>query len=273
MKNPFKSIIEKHPEIITKGKTTDELIDEIHESFFTEVDKLLAEAKISLSLDTDKQSLIDKCQRLKGLGFTNTKEVIEAEKELSRLKVLKNENEKKSHIIDAINYFSVKYPQYKFITEESVLKICQKYGLIYGGIERFIGDVPEENLRRIEEFKINEEDGCYLEITRGFRFNDTYTTISHKLYIDGKNSKDRNDLSRLMNTQTNYSECGLEIAAPKSDFNMEGMEVKDFKLSKIEIPDPVVLKPVMFNEKKHYLIVTAWGKEARDIDVINEKSN
>ena len=65
----------------------------------------------------------------------------------------------------------------------------------------------------------------------------------------------------------------LEIAAPLKDFNMDEMEVKDFKLSKIEIPDPVVLKPVLFNGKKHYLIVTAWGIEASYSLVVNERFN
>lgn len=63
-------------------KNIKEVIEEIHETFYTEVDRLLAEAKISKSLDTDKQDLIDKCTRLKSLGFTNTKEVKEAELEL-----------------------------------------------------------------------------------------------------------------------------------------------------------------------------------------------
>jgi len=49
------------------------IIEEIHESFFTEVDKLLQEANISNSLDTNKQALLEKCERLKQIGFTNTK--------------------------------------------------------------------------------------------------------------------------------------------------------------------------------------------------------
>ena len=51
------------------------------------------------------------------------------------------------------------------------------------------------------------------------------------------------------------------------------MELKDFKLSKIEIPDPVVLQPVMFNKTKYYLIVTAWGDEASDELVVNQNHN
>ena len=51
------------------------------------------------------------------------------------------------------------------------------------------------------------------------------------------------------------------------------MELKNFKLSKIEIPDPVVLKPVFFKGMKHYLIVTAWGLEASDELVANQNHN
>lgn len=36
-----------------------------------------------------------------------------------------------------------------------------------------------------------------------------------------------------------------------------------------EIPDPVVLYPV----REGYLIVTAWGDEASDPDVVNEVNN
>ena len=69
--------------------------------------------------------------------------------------------------------------------------------------------------------------------------------------------------------------CPLEIAAPLEDFNMKGAELKDFKISNIpiKIPDPVVLKPVIFNNNKYYLIVTAWGKEASDEIVVNSKFN
>lgn len=71
----------------------------------------------------------------------------------------------------------------------------------------------------------------------------------------------------------NYLKSPLEIAAPLKDFNMKDYELKDFKLSKIEIPDPVVLQPVLFKNKKFYLILSAWGQEASDESVINNKFN
>ena len=70
-----------------------------------------------------------------------------------------------------------------------------------------------------------------------------------------------------------YRKCSLEIAAPIKDFNLDASEVKDFKISDIVIPDPVVLQPVHFEGKKHYLIVTAWGLEAEDDLVINPTNN
>src|ERR1700721_504893 len=110
-----KSVEVVEPKAVFKGKTTNEVIEEIHETFYTEVDRLLDDALKSNSLDTDKQELIDKCNRLKRLGFTNTHEVKETEKEITRLHNLKRENETKQNLIEAINYFRFKYPTYKFI--------------------------------------------------------------------------------------------------------------------------------------------------------------
>lgn len=259
------------------AKTNKEIIEEIHESFYTEVDKLLSEAKISKSLDTDKQDLIDKCNRLKALGFTNTKEVKEAELEIKRLNQLKIENETKKGLIEAINYFSFKYPNYKFITEDSVKKICEKYSLVYGGIDRYIGTVPDKNLKHIEEFKIKDEDiACIYE--KAYRGHwSMHKTVESLEY---HNLKDL-ELHRKIHPNTyhdyhysiDFNRCPMEIAAPVKDFNMSQAEVKDFKISKIEIPDPVVLQPVVYSNQKYYLIVTAWGEEASDELVVNQKMN
>jgi hypothetical protein len=260
-----------------KTKTTEELIEEIHENFFTEVDRLLAEAKISRSLDTDKQDLIDKCERLKNLGFTNTKEVKEAEKEIERLRKLKQENEEKKTLIEAIEYFSTRYPQYKFITEESVLKICQKYNLVYGEISRYTGDVPEKNLKHIEQFNVDVKDECFIYERKFISFGQRERTMEKRYITDKKyneiNKRREESMHFDMYSHGINMKCPLEIAAPVKDFNMEGMEVKNYKLSKIEIPDPVVLKPVIFRGQKHYLIVTAWGEEANDEIVVNQNFN
>lgn len=260
--------------VMLMTRSNNEIIEEIHNSFYTEVDKLLAESKISKSLDTDKQDLIDKCTRLKNLGFTNTKEVKEAELEIKRIEALKIENENKTSLIQAINYFSFKYPHYKFITEDSVKKICEKYNLIYGTIDRYIGTVPSKNLKQMEDFYIKDVDKAAISYSEIFGMGRIIDIKYHSV----------SDMNKVGNTNQRYNHgfggsidhneiCPLEIAAPLSDFNMEKYEVKNFKLSKIEIPDPVVLQPVVYNNQKYYLIVTAWGLESEDELVVNQNNN
>lgn len=259
-------------------KTKNQIIDEIHESFYTEVDRLLESAKIAHSLDTDKQALIDKRDRLRALGFTSTKEGVEAGKEVRRLSDLKAENSKKKELIVVINYFSFKYPNYKFITEDSVKKICQKYGLIYSKVGRYKGDVPENNLKHIEKFKIKEIDECYHHACQDLKSVDLFVEeyidfLQAKKLMDEKKDPDYYPGSLGICLAEIANKCPLEIAAPKDDFDMSGMEIKDFKLSKIQVPNPIVLKPVIFHNQKYYLIVTAWGQEAGDELVINQRFN
>ncbi len=265
-------------------KTINEVIEEIHETFYTEVDRLLELAKIETPLDTN-QNLIYKAERLKTLGFTNTREVKEAENEVERLKKLRIDNEAKKTLIEAINYFSFKYPNYKFITEESVKKICKKYNLVYGEINQYIGTVPDENLKHIEDFKVHEYDECffYEEFYYSSKSQDPiskskgYKTVEHFKDIedqfvdpDSNYNRKRNgargdDSSPYYLYMVTNIKCPLEIVAPLKDFNTRP-EVLEFQIS---VPDPIVLKPIIFNNQKHYLIVTAWGLEASDELIVN----
>lgn len=275
------------------NKTTKEIVEEIHETFYSEVDRLLADAKILKPLETDKQDLIDKSTRLKSLGFVNTSDVYKSEEEIKRLRSLELENQIKNDLHEAINYFSFKYPQYKFITEQSVRKICEKYNLVYSEVSNYISDVPDINLEHIENFKIEEFDECFQKeiqfIGLSLGNNKDVKYISFETFkketapftFDPKEEafdvhirmqmQQRKSMSRYFSQQ--YLKSPLEICAPIKDFKKDLMELKDFKLSKIEIPDPIVLKPVFFKGKKHYLIVTAWGDEASDELVLNQNHN
>jgi hypothetical protein len=50
---------------------------------------------------------------------------------------------------------------------------------------------------------------------------------------------------------------------------LKGTQIVD----KVEIPDPIVLKPVCYKKRKYFLIVTAWGLEAADELVVNPNHN
>lgn len=155
--------------IFQKKKTTQELVEEIHHTFYTEVDRLLAAAKIITPIDVENNYKLKKMNRLIGVGFMNSIEVAEAKAEVARLDVIDKENKAKQELAEVINYFSFRYPNYKFITEESVKKICEKYNLVYGTIDRYIGTVPSKNLTHIEQFRVNDEDRMAIEQNTSFR--------------------------------------------------------------------------------------------------------
>ena len=260
-------------------KSMNDMVLEIHDTFYTEVDRLHKQASIVKEIEVKDKELIAKAKRLKGLGFFNTKEVIQANIELEKIKAVKIENEKNKDLIDAINFFSMEYPLYKFITVESVKKICEKYNLIYGPIDRYLGDVPEKNLKQIEQFKIKEDFHCWAE-ERYYSWVSLSNINNNISYLDvnkaKKREKDYNNYksSYGSNTIITFSKCPLEIAAPIKDFDTKGMEVVDHKLAKkIEIPYPVVLCPVIFRDVRYFLIITAWGLEASDEIIVNQNFN
>lgn len=235
------------------------LVAEIHESFNTEVAKLLAEAKIMKSTATDYDVLIKKSERLKKLGFSNTSECIKANGEIERLLVLVKENKNKETIIEVINFCSMHYPNYKFITEESVQKICAKYGLVYTIVSKYKGIVPDANLLAIENFKLKDDH-------QGWCVHNRYDVTWERIYSERKAAA----LSFRKPVKAQF-----EIAAPVKDFDLSSEERKKIKNGKVnlDIPDPIVLSPFMFKEQKYYLVVTAWGLEASDESVVNQKFN
>lgn len=246
-------------ETISNDKQSDDMsniIQEIHTSFYSEVDRLLeyANVKQEITFDTSK------AKRLKSLGFTNAEnveEILYTESEILK------ENHNKEQLIQAIDYFSSKYPLYKFITEDSVRRICEKYNLIYGSVHNYIGDVPDKNLSHIENFKIDEEDCLYYKKDKSLFLRD-YTSNE----CDYSYFKTASPYSHYVCTKAPF-----EIVAPEKDFNTKNIKIENHKLSKRVILDPVVLHPVFYNYKKYYLIVTAWGDEASDPEVINPNNN
>ena len=116
---------------------------EVHNEFELAGEKLLTEAK--KHLDSTKIFNEQKVNLLKKFGFTKTKEVVETEQKIE----LKRKN---AEIMEYILYYSKQYPFNKFITEESVMNICKKYGLVFGDVCDFTGFVPGEKLELISQF-------------------------------------------------------------------------------------------------------------------------
>ncbi len=236
-----------------KPKVYSSDIEEIHHAFESSSDKLLEEANEIFKRGEEKS--VDKAKRLSNFGFSNAREV------KTGLTIVK-EVELTKETIKVINYYRKKYPKYKFITEENVAKICGKYGLVCGETFSFKGFVPEKNLIDIENFSLQKEDE---EVLIGSE--DTCSNVGSINWDGGKEAELYPSIRKRV-TKTKP----LFICAPLKDMNLTNKRINSsYRLEEIPkvIPDPIVLKEV----KGGFLIVTAWGDEASDPLVVNEKHN
>jgi hypothetical protein len=145
---PMKNVLENFKTKIF-GNRYPGVVYKIHREFYTASDKLLKEAN-EIIAKAAKVSL-KKSERLEKLGFVKVKEVKESKEIMESVDFTKKMSE-------IIQMYSLKYPNNKFIIEEDVKKICEKYNLVFGNIEDFTGFVPEKNLQEIEAFQLREED-------------------------------------------------------------------------------------------------------------------
>jgi hypothetical protein len=287
----FKRKPKAEKELMESPEMTTVTVEQIHEEFNTAADKLLNEAKnIIAGIDADS---VKKSERMKRLGFTSSVEVVNGEKSKETL----SKNEAVSNTI--IDY-SRRYPLYKFITHEDVIRVCNKYNLVAAPVSCYIGTVPEKNLKQIEEFSVNLKDVPTLVTVSNVVFYNSESDSEKKKYTEAVNNlfpkevtgyspyaglesivKDEvrkafgleMSLNTVQGSMTNKRE--MIMCAPPKEFNLEGLGVKNGVLTKptkkatFTCEDPVVLQRVFGG----YLIVTAWGPEASDPLVVNEKMN
>ncbi len=263
--------------LFMKEKKYPKVVEEIHNEFFLASETLLKEAENVLQESKSKD--INKGLRLLKLGFKQVGQAVKAKEIETAIVISKADKE-------LVFYYRKNYPLYKFITEEQVKNICHKYNLVCGNVGLFRGFIPERNLIHVENFKapkgkdtpeysvvVNENNTNYhpglLELSNSDKRQ--IETLKGEVFImnlhDGKQYYDP------INGQ--YDKIGkcdnsLKICAPIKDMDTTGMENSEgFKIIKISPPDPIVLQPV----KGGYLIVTAWGDEASDPDIINPVNN
>jgi hypothetical protein len=129
-------------------KSNVELIEDIHNEVYSAHDLLLKEAELILQKPIDESKSKD-YEKLMSLGFNSEKNVKEHKEEVQKI-----EESKKTK--KTIEYYSFKYPFNKFINEDSVVRICQKYSLLLTNVDRFIGGIPETNQKEIINFKVDK---------------------------------------------------------------------------------------------------------------------
>jgi hypothetical protein len=198
---------------------------------------------------------VKKAERLKGLGFTNSKEISIADK------VKKGQSQK-----SFATYYKKKYPFLKFITEEQLNHICNKYGLVYSIAPNYTGNIPDKNLDEIERAKIDTKDYVdwpqesvrLKELDREFEI-EKHTTddIYSKERILKEDSLIRRDYSREV-AMCYDRRTNLYIVAPQHLF--KSSERTGNELRNKELKDPIVFRWC----RGGLLIISKWGDEADD---------
>jgi len=256
-------------------------IEQIHHEFETAGDTLLSESIAILGQCTKVDK--EKGKLLTSVGFINTREA----------KIVSEAEQKEKDattMAELVRKYQFAYPNNKFITESMVAQICKKYGLVCGSVELYKGFVPKDKLEMIKKFSLKKEDvplfyvreadgsivaPKFNPLKNGTRTFDkegcayehlcSYSNKKGVYHIRTFYGDDRGHSERARIT---FDEVGLKICAPLKDMETKGMELKGYHLVK-HIPDPVVLQPVAGG----YLIVTAWGDEASDENVVNPINN
>lgn len=256
-------------------------VQQIHHEFMTASEVLLRQANEILS--KANETFIEKGERLKKLGFTQTHESIVAGKMLEEKKISET-------VAKLVMYYQMTYPNNKFITESQVQAICDKYKLVCGPVGRYKGFVPDVKLKQIESFNIFEKDVDEGHITfdpKKYTYQlDEILKYFPDCRVPFNNFKDGDGWIRIFKDEKDswgtligriyeYSEVNrreMFICAPRKDMDMKGLSKIGALFAVVtqkRIPDPVVLKPV----NGGYLVVAAWGDEASDPIVVNQRDN
>lgn len=234
-------------------------VEEIHKEFNSAGENLVKQANAIVA-----KGLLDdnsNARKLNDLGFTQCKEVVI----LKRLESIKRD-------ADLAESYQIKYPQYKFITKDIIDKLCKKYKLLFGVVERYKNRIPLKNINDILSFNVKDED-CN-EKNNGL-FWPTQSMHMLNIFGYGQLESDSEKVEREKKEKEDHEKRNkksydrkLSICASRGMMDLRGAKIEGNEIKEI-VKDPIVLHPV----KGGYLIVTAWGNEASDELVVNEIMN
>jgi hypothetical protein len=202
----------------------------IHRDFRSVADKLLEEAKLVIN----KAKPDKRAERYKNLGFRGIARVKEHD-------AAKEAKEEREELMRIINDYKVRYPTCQFLDNDSLEELCKKYGLVYAPAEYFNQEIPEENLRELEAFKLDKKDKLHESWFIKIQEKTVYT------------EKEASGFKMVTHTPGNN---GFEVVATRDMFDVPSRF--EFHGSTLRVKDPLVLKRV----PRGFLIVTAWGPEA-----------
>lgn len=207
---------------------------EIHNKFNSASDKLLKKAEDILAKQVEENG--EKIDRLKSFGFTKTKDNTVKEDD-------KKQKEYQKKLIEAINFYRQKFPNFKFIPEKQAEKICKKYHLVLGEVSQYKGFVPDKNLHDIERFFEVHPEARYTYTKQGGD-STGQGLIWHVTNGERSATKEEYDAYMFKESQEKLAKLGIEATKPeikayKSVFDQNALNNQIQSLEQI--------KPALFN--------------------------
>lgn len=235
---------------------------ELETKTFKEVHKDIENESLFLSSNHNIADFSNKANFLKSIGFSNA----------IATKIYGSIVENKK-LIDS---YAVRYGgKYKFILEPQLERICEKYNLYVRDSGFFLGDIPERNIKEMMDFSVSIDD---IDFNISSLNAPGYQIKAAIMNILGIFSDDRAAIKIPMHRlgEVRLNEFIL-IAAIESLFHKSAFDKSRERIlgsPQLEAKGQVDLDPiVLMKVKGGYLIITAWGDEANDELVFNEKLN
>jgi len=260
-------------------------MEELAIKTFKEVHEELEQEAMFISKKHDITGFSKKADFLLGCGFKNS----------IATKMYKSIVQSQYLIKD----YGLRYSQ-KFILEAQLERVCEKYDLYVRGVDMFLADIPEWNIKEMMDFRLEVKDliiyNSLSEIPRAImaivenNYKETtlkeYDNVAKAIYLGGnvddmyRNGYER-QVERALRGVISLGELSklapgsIEIAAVKNMFSEKAFEkssqriINNAELSpkaKVNI-DPIVTVKVYGGR----LIVTAWGDESNDELVSNKQ--
>jgi len=262
------------------------IIEEIHAEIDTAQDRLLNDALLCIESLKGIEKKFDMVKRLKQLGFNQTEIVVESDEALRK----RDEALNKSKLIC---YYIQTYPFLKFLTVDELERICDKYGLVYAPVGKYLKNVPEKNLEDIERSQpLKESDTPHIVYTYEISYfqyvpqgvREFFKTFESDTLIDSDSGlrakcpiKYEGDYLYLSGgfKANKLDRNGLFIAAPKPHFDLVGLKTEKrgfFNFEIVKAPEPK--DPIVFRYVKGGIqVLTKWGAEAEDPALLNPINN
>lgn len=257
-------LFNKKPENVKETESEVDVLtldEQLHNDVYSTEELLLEEANRILNTPSKHDDVkTERLRQLHMMGFKKTEDVKEQY-------IIDNEKEFQKCLKETITEYQRRYPFNKFISMNAVNAVCKKYGLIMTVVNDYISDIPEKNQDEIINFRVAQEeirdiDEIYpMSFSMGTQYSDGYHT--------------KMEIQQPGYGKEKVQGVNLLILAPPKKLDMRGKEIVGHIL---KLKDPIVLQPVRGligggRSTNGYLIVTSWGLEAGDENVVNAINN